>query len=333
MSKTSEKIYIGCDVSKDTLDFAIRVPDVKERSYPHITVGNSLDGFRQFRKWVKEQDVTWKNVVVGMEHTGVYSESLCEWLFKAKVPFYLLNPDVLHGTGKVMRGKNDEIDSQRLAKYIYTNHEDLEFGEPVKPIFKQLRALRVERKNAIQARTKFKNELATLSEKSSSAKRITKAIKTLTEQIKAVEKEIIELMETDDSISKNYKLILSVAGIGKVNAASLIISTCNFTRFSNARQYAAYISVAPFAEKSGRSINKPAKVTKQGHLEYKAELTQAAQVAARHNPEMREYYARRVAEGKSWQKVLNIIKFKLLLRVFAVVKRGTPYVDTMKFKS
>ena len=49
------------------------------------------------------------------------------------------------------------------------------------------------------------------------------------------------------------------------------------------------------------------------------------------NGEYKTYYNRRTAEGKNKMSTLNIIRNKLLFRVFAVVKRGTPYVDLSKF--
>lgn len=53
--------------------------------------------------------------------------------------------------------------------------------------------------------------------------------------------------------------------------------------------------------------------------------------AIQHNPEMKAYYQKRIAEGKNKMSTINIIRNKLISRVFAVVKRKTPYVDTMKY--
>ena len=43
------------------------------------------------------------------------------------------------------------------------------------------------------------------------------------------------------------------------------------------------------------------------------------------------YYNRKKEEGKESGVVLNAIKNKLIQRVFAVVKRGTPYVKLMTY--
>ena len=47
--------------------------------------------------------------------------------------------------------------------------------------------------------------------------------------------------------------------------------------------------------------------------------------------EIRKYYDRKMAEGKAYGVVANAIKFKLLLRMFAVIKRGTPFVRKPDF--
>ena len=67
-----------------------------------------------------------------------------------------------------------------------------------------------------------------------------------------------------------------------------------------------------------------------GDKEIKADLTMAAQTAVVWDSDLRLYYSRKRAEGKSYGCVLNAVKFKLVCRMFAVVKRGTVYVDTKK---
>ncbi len=46
---------------------------------------------------------------------------------------------------------------------------------------------------------------------------------------------------------------------------------------------------------------------------------------------MRVYYERRISTGKSKMSTINIIRNKLIARIFAVFKTQTPYVNTMKF--
>ncbi len=53
--------------------------------------------------------------------------------------------------------------------------------------------------------------------------------------------------------------------------------------------------------------------------------------AIQHDTELRNYYNKRVEEGKPPLSVINIIRNKIVSRVFAVVKRGTPYVSVANY--
>ena len=56
-----------------------------------------------------------------------------------------------------------------------------------------------------------------------------------------------------------------------------------------------------------------------------------ALTAKKYDHELKEYYERKVAEGKNKMLVLNNIRNKLLQRIFAVVNRQQPYVNIRKY--
>jgi len=58
----------------------------------------------------------------------------------------------------------------------------------------------------------------------------------------------------------------------------------------------------------------------------------ASMNAVVHNPELKEYYKRKKEEGKDKMKILNAVRNKLLHRIVAVVKRGTPYENRIVLK-
>ena len=51
-----------------------------------------------------------------------------------------------------------------------------------------------------------------------------------------------------------------------------------------------------------------------------------ARTAIQYDKELKEFYKRRVASGKSKTSSLNIVRNKIIYRMFAVVKRGTPFI-------
>jgi len=132
-------------------------------------------------------------------------------------------------------------------------------------------------------------------------------------------------------MSKNFKLILSVKGLGKIVGFYLIAFTANFTMFDNARSFASYAGVAPFGYSSGTVKGTP-RVHPLANKQLKSLLNLAAMSAIQHRGEYQQYYDKRVNElGKSKMSTLNIIRNKLLYRAFAVINRQTPYVDLLKF--
>ena len=63
----------------------------------------------------------------------------------------------------------------------------------------------------------------------------------------------------------------------------------------------------------------------------KSILQMCALVAVKHDPQLKEYYERKKGEGKNAMLVLNNVKCKIICRVFSVINRQTPYVNTYKF--
>lgn len=86
--------------------------------------------------------------------------------------------------------------------------------------------------------------------------------------------------------------------------------------------------MAPFTYTSGKSIQSKAKVSQRANKHIKSLLHMAAlSVATRMKTgEYAEYYMRRCSEGKHPLCVLNIIRAKIVSRMFAVIKRDKEYV-------
>jgi transposase len=56
-------------------------------------------------------------------------------------------------------------------------------------------------------------------------------------------------------------------------------------------------------------------------------LTQSAKTAIQHDKELKEYYQRRTLMGKSKKSTINVVRNKLIYRMFAVIKRQTPFIN------
>lgn len=156
-------------------------------------------------------------------------------------------------------------------------------------------------------------------------------INCLTEEIKGLEKAIKQIIKDDEGLSRTFKLITSIKGIALLVASHLIVYTHNFTRFDNWRKCACYAGIAPFENTSGSSLKGKTRVHPIANRQIKKMLHLAALSASHTDKELKDYYEKRVQGGKSKMSALNILRNKVLARAFAVVKRGSPYVDIMKF--
>jgi len=132
---------------------------------------------------------------------------------------------------------------------------------------------------------------------------------------------------SNHDVERNYRLCTSVKGIGPVLATELILHTHNFTCFNSWRKFAAYSGTVPYPYQSGSSINWRAKIHPFCDKRLKSLLTMGAICAMK----LKQYYKKRIEEGKPKMSVINIIRNKLIARVFAVIKRGTPYVMLDKY--
>ncbi|MFI5132002.1 MAG: transposase [Chitinophagales bacterium] len=109
--------------------------------------------------------------------------------------------------------------------------------------------------------------------------------------------------------------------------AKTLIKTKNFTRFTNGKKFSCYCGSAPFEHSSGTSIKKRTRISHLADKSMKTLLTQAAKTAIQHDKELKQYYQRRTDMGKSKRSTMNVVRNKLIHRMFAVIKRQTPYIN------
>jgi transposase len=134
-------------------------------------------------------------------------------------------------------------------------------------------------------------------------------------------------------LSNQHKLLCSIDGVGEKTAVKMIVETNAFKDFDNARKFCCHAGVAPFEYSSGSSIRSRNRVSNKADKSIKALLHMAALVVAtrKKNGELREYYLKKIAEGKNKMSVLNAIRAKLVMRMFAVVRNEKCYQKNYQF--
>lgn len=86
-------------------------------------------------------------------------------------------------------------------------------------------------------------------------------IEEINNSIKAIEQQIMEIIQNNEQLKEQNGLCTSIPGVGMQLTVSLIVTTGAFTLFKNSRQLACFAGVAPFPYQSGTSIKGRNKVS------------------------------------------------------------------------
>ncbi len=326
------KEVIGIDVSKLTLDCYIH------KSQDFRIFKNDQAGIKKLLDWsLKKSMVDKNNLLFVFEHTGLYSDYLVQLLDRDDCLINIVSGLEVKRSLGIIRGKDDRTDAKRLALYGYRTREEVVPSKIPGSTLTRLKRLMSMRKKLVGQRA---GHMATLREQ----KRVLEedsllfwvqedVINLLTWRINDLEREMDKLIQGDVELKQMLALLTGIKGIGKVTARFMIVYTVGFTSFATWRKFASYCGIAPFPHSSGTSVRGRTKVSRLANREGKALLHQCSLSAVKCNPEMKAYYERRLEIGKSKMSTLNIIRNKLVARAFAVVARGTPYVNTMGYVS
>lgn len=326
----SKEFFIGIDVSKLTLDASV------SGTKNHIRVQNGAEGFKQLQAWLKSLNIDITASWFVFEYTGGYEYRLVQYLQAKGIVFTRVPGLQIKKSMGMQRGKSDKMDSRRIADYGYEKRQKLKAHKACSTTITRLKLLLTQRsgfvddKKAHEHRLKELQAMMDMKKGDPIFKQYQQAVDFAVRMIAKTEAEITKLVGKEEALHKNFGLLTSIPGIGKVNAWMTIAYTENFERFPDGRAYGAYIGVVPYDHSSGTSIKGKSRVSHMANKTLKADLSMAAKASVMHDPEMKTYYERRTALGKRHMGIMNEVKFKLVLRMFAVVNKGEVYVKNLQ---
>ena len=317
---------IGADLSKKSIDLVCHLLNT------HIQIENSIAGFKDLLQWLKQQKINASKTMIVMEHTGLYSYCFEKFLHQHQITFCKVNALNIKRSMGLVRGKTDKIDAARIAAYGYEKKDKLVADVPVNDTLKRLQMLHSTRERLVRHRAALIRAVKEyrhigIPEKDLIIQTQLQLTKSFDRQIEKLMAEIETIIEEQAPLNQNFHLLQSIKGVGKILALTAIIKTSNFTRFANARKFACFCGTAPFEHSSGTSIKRKARVSHLADKQMKSLLDLSAKSAIQYDKELREYYLRRTANGKSKMSTINIVRNKILYRMFAVVKRQTPFSE------
>jgi transposase len=317
---------IGADLSKKTIDLLCHLKET------HLKIDNNLQGFKKLLKWISQQQINPVELIIVIEHTGLYSFCFENFLHQHQIPFTKVSALAIKQSIGLVRGKSDKIDASRIAAYGYEKKDKL-CAEP--PIGKELQRLQLlyatrgrlvkQKAGLINAVKEYKN--IGLLQNDPVLQSQQRLIKSYEKEIAKLEAQLDNVFKSNPSLQKNHLLLQSIKGVGKVLATATIIKTRNFTRFTNARKFACFCGTAPFEHTSGTSIKGRTRVSHLADKQMKTLLDLSAKTAIQHDKELKKYYLNRTQNGKPKMSTINVVRNKILYRMFAVIKRQTPFIE------
>lgn len=127
------------------------------------------------------------------------------------------------------------------------------------------------------------------------------------------------------------KLLMTQPGVGPNTALAYVLTIGDVSRFPRGKQVASYLGLIPREETSG-GRQKLGAITKQGNRLLRSLLVEAAQVAVRHDPQMRREYLHRCHhKPKAVAKVAAARK--LAVRLYWMLRTQTAYPEIVRIES
>jgi transposase len=306
-----EMTYVGVDVSKDRLDIHV-LPEGET-----FAVARDSKGLAE----LVERMGTLGPERIAVEATGGFETVVAAALAGASLPVVVVNPAQVRHFAQALgrRAKTDPIDALMIARFVEATKPDLrELPDEATQLLADLVA---RRRQIIEMIVAERNR-----EKRVAVKRIRKSIARL---IAALEKELAEIdAEIDAGVRGSpawrdkEDLLASVPGVGPITARTLIAELPELGTLEGKR-IASLAGLAPFTRQSGQWKGKA--MIGGGRPTVRSALFLAALSAARHNPVLKIFRDRKVAEGKPKMVALIAVARKLLTILNAILRDKQPW--------
>lgn len=344
----ANSIVVGVDVHKYS-HTAVAMNAWGEEQGKLDFSNNNLETYTQ---WLEKLGIK-ENIIVGLEDVNSYGIHLVEKLRQDDyhiryVPAILTERERKTST---KRHKSDEVDAKRVGKVILTKYEDtLPAKESIADTreletARSLDLLLMERRDLTRNKTIVKNQLHCLihqhytesyrlhcprsfskkaikwflddlkDNKTILATSIVRRLERLLfveSQIYAISKEITVIGET----SKEAMVLIGIHGCGIVTACSIVAEVITIKRFKDKHHFSMYAGIAPTPHSSGRKHKMHTNPFGNRQLNRAIHSIALSQIAIKGDPTGKEYYQKKLKEGKTKLWALRCLKHQLAKVVF-----------------
>ena len=308
MMTQNESVVVGIDVAKDKVDACIREVSLRQ-TFPATPVGR-----RKLICWLGKHKVT----AAVMEASGGYEREWAKALREKAVGVRIVDPKRVRSFARLAGrlAKNDAIDAEMIAWFAET------FGEA--PVHahdaarEQLAQLVNARCALIELQTKLQNRTEHPAPEPVQ-KMQARLLRQLAREIAGLEAAIAAMIKATARFAEFAEIIESVPGLAGITSAGLIAAMPELGQVNN-KVAAALLGAAPYDDDSGKRRGE--RQIKGGRRKLRNLFYMACLGAAtRHNPVLKTFYRRLIANGKKPKVALTACMRKLIVILNTMIAR------------
>lgn len=305
-----ERVYVGIDIAKGSMDMAVH-PSGQVCSF-----ANDDKGINQAVTHL----VKLSPALVVMEATGDIELPLAVALAVNGLPIVVVNPRQMRDFARAMGrlSKTDALDAQVMAYFAATVQPTPRSLPDAQT--RELSSILARRRQVVEMIIAERNRLHTASEVVGNG--IKDHITWLEQELANINSKLRYIIRESPIWREKDNLLRSVPGVGPVLSATLLADLPELG-ILNRRQVAALVGVAPLNRDSGTMRGK--RSVWGGRAKVRSVLYMATLVATRRNVVIKAFYDRLKAAGKEKKVALTACMRKLLTILNAVIRSRTPW--------
>lgn len=318
------RTLVGIDVSARSLDVALERGNASPQE---LAFENAAEGHR---KLVKRLTRGGARVRVCLEATGVYHLDLCLTLHAAKgVEVMVVNPRAAKdfARAQLQRSKTDRTDARSLLEFC-RRMEFVPWRPPSRTILalralsRRIQALVVNRsqeKNRLHADTVVADTTPAIRES------IERHVEAINDEIATLTEAALDIVRADAELQPKFDHLLSVKGIADASAITILAELAVLPDDMSPRQWVAHAGIDPRYVESGTSVRGQVRISKVGNRHLRAALFLPAMVASQHEPQVKAFYQKLIANGKKPMQALVAVMRKLLHAIHGMFRHDANF--------
>lgn len=327
----SQVTLLGIDVGAKEVVCALQR---EKKTALFATFANAPEGHGKLLHWAHKHG---GRLRACLEATGVYGLDLAVALHRAPgVEVMVVNPRAIKDFARanMVRAKTDQVDAQVILAFL--ERMPFQAWQPPSAIVLELRALA---RRIVQLKSELTRERNRLHSATYGAGQphgvvndIDVNIRHLERRIDALEANGLKLIQSDAELATHYAHLVSVKGIATGSAIRLLGELLVLPEGLKAPQWVAHAGLDPRPCDSGTSIHRPRRLSKAGNAHLRAALYMPALVAIQHEPQVKAFYDKLVAAGKTPLQAVVAVMRKLLHAIWGML-RHDQHFDGNRFYS